>query len=101
MRMARVVPAKDGPFVGDPTCQRPHPEDAHRVRHQPSALRYAKDLQKYLGKQQYFHRALGSATGFNVAWPAVRNFSVFNGLQWGYLWKNYWIDETQAPLKKT
>jgi hypothetical protein len=43
---------------------------------------------------------LGSATGFNVAWPAVRNFSVFNGLQWGYLWKNYWIDDTQAPLKK-
>ena len=45
--------------------------------------------------------ALGSATGFNVAWPAVRNFGVFNGLQWGYLWKHFWIDETQAPFKKT
>jgi hypothetical protein len=57
-------------------------------------------LQRYLGKMQYFHHALGSATGFNVAWPVVRNFSVFNGLQWGYLWKRYWVDDTQPPMKR-
>ena len=30
----------------------------------------------------------------------MRNFSVFQGLQWGYLQKRFWIDDTQAPLKK-
>ena len=63
-------------------------------------IKYAQDLQNYLGKQQYFFHALGSATGFNVAWPVMRNFSVFQGLQWGYLQKRFWIDDTQAPLKK-
>jgi ABC-type transport system substrate-binding protein len=91
--------SKDGPFVGDPTAddltQKMRTEFDNNKR-----ITYAKDLQRYLGKMQYFHHALGSATGFNVAWPAVRNFSVFNGLAWGYLWKNYWIDDTQAPLKK-
>jgi ABC-type transport system substrate-binding protein len=94
------VAAKTGPFLGDPTCD----DLTKKIRSEfdnSKRISYAKDLQKYLGKMQYFHHALGSATGFNVAWPAVRNFSVFNGLQWGYLWKNYWIDDTQAPLKKS
>ena len=94
------VASKDGPFLGDPTAD----DLTQKIRTEfdnAKRITYAKDLQKYLGKMQYFHHALGSATGFNVAWPAVRNFSVFNGLQWGYLWKNYWIDPEQAPLKKT
>jgi len=94
------VASKEGPFLGDPTAD----DFTQKLRSEfdnNKRIAIAKDLQKHLGKMQYFHHALGSATGFNVAWPAVRNFSVFNGLQWGYLWKNYWIDETQAPLKKT
>ena len=85
------------PFLGDPTADdltkkmRTEFDNAKRIQ-------YAHDLQKYLGKQQYFYHALGAATGFNVAWPAAQNFAVFNGLQWGYLFKRYWIDSTKAPL---
>jgi len=93
------VATKDGPWVGDPTCddltQKMRTEFDNEKR-----IKYAHDLQKYVGKQQYFFHALGSASGFNVAWPVMRNFSVFQGLQWGYLQKRFWIDDTQAPLKK-
>ncbi|HLF77634.1 MAG TPA: ABC transporter substrate-binding protein, partial [Dehalococcoidia bacterium] len=93
------VATKDGPFNGDPTCDdltqkmRTEFDNAKRIQ-------YAHELQKYVGKQLYFHQALGSSTGFNVAWPVLRNFGVFQGLQWGYLQKRFWIDETQAPIKK-
>jgi hypothetical protein len=93
------VTSLNGPFAGDPTA-----EDATaKIRGEfDPAKRTAlgADLTKYLGKQQYFWRAMGSATGFNVAWPVLGNFSVFNGLQWGYLFQRYWIDDTKAPLKK-
>jgi len=91
------VASAQGPWAGDPTCDdltkkmRTEFDGAKRIQH-------AQDLQKYLGKQQYFYHALGSATSFNVAWPVVQNFEVFNGLSWGYLWKNYWVDSTKAPL---
>lgn len=93
------VTSASGPFLGDPTCDdlttkiRTEFDDAKRKT-------LAHELQRYLGKQQYFMRALGAASGFNVAWPAVRNFGIYNGLSWGYLWQNYWIDETQPPIKK-
>jgi ABC-type transport system substrate-binding protein len=93
------VATKDGPFNGDPTCDdltqkmRTEFDNAKRIQ-------YAHELQKYVGKQLYFHHALGASTGFNVAWPVLRNFGVFNGLAWGYLQKRLWIDDTQAPLKK-
>ena len=91
--------SKEGPFNGDPTCD----DLTNKMRTEfdnNKRVQYAVELQKYHGKQQYFVHAFASTSGFNVAWPAVRNFSVFNGLAWGYLWKNYWIDETQAPIKK-
>jgi ABC-type transport system substrate-binding protein len=87
----------DGPFLGDAYVD----ETTAKLRQtfdSDEAIALAHDLQRYLGKMQYFSRAVGSATGFNVAWPAVKNFEVFQGLQWGYLWKEYWIDETQAPF---
>jgi ABC-type transport system substrate-binding protein len=62
------------------------------------AIALAHELQQYLGGKQYFSRALGSATGFNVAWPSVKNFETFQGLSWGYLWKEYWVDETLPPF---
>ena len=39
---------------------------------------------------------------FGLAWPIVKNFAVFNGVP--YYSKDpafyYWLDQTQAPLKK-
>jgi len=95
----RGVNNSTGPFNGDATCE----DLTAKIRgefDEKKRIGYGVDLVKYLGKQQYFHRAVASASGLNVAWPVVRNFSIFNGLSWGYLWKNYWIDDTQAPLKK-
>jgi ABC-type transport system substrate-binding protein len=91
------ITSQAGPYNGDPTCD----ELTSKLRvtfDTGEAISIAHELQRYLGKQQYFHRALASATSFDVAWPCVRNYSVFNGLSWGYLWKRFWIDETRAPL---
>jgi ABC-type transport system substrate-binding protein len=93
------VTSSSGPFIGDPTCE----DLTQKLRSEfdtAKRISYAHDLQRHLGKQQYFMRALGAATGFDVAWPVIRNFGIYNGLSWGYLFRNYWIDETQAPLKK-
>jgi ABC-type transport system substrate-binding protein len=93
------VSSATGPFAGDATAE----DMTIKIRGEFDAAKrtaLGADLTKYLGKQQYFWRAMGSATGLNVAWPVLRNFSVFNGLSWGYLWQRYWIDETQAPIKK-
>jgi peptide/nickel transport system substrate-binding protein len=91
------VESLDGPFVGDSFVD----DLTAKIRQEfdrAAAVDMAHELQRYLGKKQYFSRALGSATSFDVAWPAVRNFAVFEGLAWGFLWKEYWIDKTQAPL---
>ena len=91
------IPSPEGPFTGDPTAD----ELTSKLRgtfDNDEAIALAHDLQRYLAPRQYFNRALGAATSFNVAWPRVKNFAVFQGPWWGYLWKNYWIDETLPPL---
>jgi peptide/nickel transport system substrate-binding protein len=87
-------------FIGDPTCDeltakmKTEFDDGKR-----KAL--AQDLQRYLGKMQYKHLSLAAGTGFQLAWPAVRNWRVFQGVNdWGQLWASYWLDQTQAPLKR-
>jgi hypothetical protein len=80
------------PYVNDTTSK------LRQTFDNDEAIALAHELQRYLGGKQYFSRALGSATGFNVAWPAVQNFQVFQGLSWGYLWKEYWLDTTKAPF---
>jgi hypothetical protein len=91
------IAAKEGPYLGDPTCD----ELTAKLRgtfDSDEAISIAHELQRYLGQKQYFSRAPGSVTGFNVAWPAVKNFEVFQGLSWGYLWKEYWLDESLPPF---
>ncbi|HLF78951.1 MAG TPA: ABC transporter substrate-binding protein [Dehalococcoidia bacterium] len=62
------------------------------------------DLQRYLGGMQYTVGSPGNATSFDLAWPAVKNYLTFQGDSRGaptsfyYTW---WLDETQAPLKKS
>ncbi len=92
-----AIPSKDGPFIGDSYVD----ETTSKLRQtfdSDAAIKLAHELQQYLGGKQYFSRALGSATSFNVAWPAVQNFAAFQGLQWGFLWKQYWLDQTKAPF---
>lgn len=87
-------------FAGDPTCDdltnkmKSEFDDAKRKS-------YAHELQKYLGKLQYKHLGLGASTGFQLAWPAVRNWRVLQGINdWGQIWASYWVDETLPPNKR-
>lgn len=91
--------SKDGPFHGDPTLD----DLTQKIRTEfdnNKRIQYAHEVQRYHGKMQYFQHAFASTSSFNVAWPVLRNFSVFTGLAWGYLWQRYWIDETQPPLRR-
>jgi hypothetical protein len=44
----------------------------------------------------------GDATVFFLAWPALQNFQVMQGDRRGATAAlfSWWLDETQAPLKK-
>ena len=60
------------------------------------------ELQKYLAGMQYAITSPGLATQFAVAWPAVRNYLAIQGDSraingFYYTW---WLDDTQAPLKR-
>jgi ABC-type transport system substrate-binding protein len=62
------------------------------------------EVQRYLGEQMYSLRWPGGATAYELVWPVVRNFRVFQASsQLPTLISNttWWIDDTQAPLKKT
>ena len=91
---------KGQPFTGDPTVNdltqkiRTEFDDGKRKS-------YAADLQRYLAKQQYFITYLGSATGFNLAWPTVKNWRVLSTPDFGQLWSSYWLDGTLPPNKKS
>jgi hypothetical protein len=61
------------------------------------------DLQRYLAEQQYHIRWPGGATSFEVVWPAIRNYRVYRPAntfanQVAHL--TWWLDESQAPLRR-
>jgi peptide/nickel transport system substrate-binding protein len=58
------------------------------------------DLQRYLAGMQYCVSSPGVASGFELAWPAVQNYAVFQEdsraiNSFHYTW---WLDQTKAPL---
>jgi ABC-type transport system substrate-binding protein len=60
------------------------------------------DMQRYLGGMAYTVGSPGNATEFDLAWPAVRNHLAFqqDSRSITSYYYNWWIDDTQAPLKK-
>jgi ABC-type transport system substrate-binding protein len=56
------------------------------------------DLQKHLGEQMYLIRPVSGATGFELAWPVLRNFMYFRGSRRAEEWVYFWIDPTKKPL---
>ena len=64
----------------------------------------SQELQRYLATKAYGLHGVGGATRFSMAWPAVSNYLVWQGgsktnvrvqsTQW-------WLDDSQAPLKKS
>ena len=57
------------------------------------------DAQRYVGKKQYVMRFPGGASSFALRWPVLQNFNAYLDDQRPFL--TYWMDETQAPLKKS
>lgn len=62
-----------------------------------AAKKQAQDIQRYLGKAMHSLVYPGGATGFDFAWPAVRNYRVWRGVS---PWFTYqlWLDPSKAPL---
>jgi peptide/nickel transport system substrate-binding protein len=58
------------------------------------------DIQRHLAKTMYAISQPGIADEFQVAWPAIGNFAVYEGDRRGQNF-HWWIDDTKAPLKAT
>ena len=58
---------------------------------------YVNDIQRLLAKGQYGILPPGVATSFQMAWPALGNFRVYQGSRLMY---RLWVDSTKAPIAK-
>jgi ABC-type transport system substrate-binding protein len=56
------------------------------------------EVQRYLGGKQYNVRWAGGSNAFDLTWPVVRNYRVFQGVAPAEAWQ--WLDESQPPLSK-
>ncbi|HLF78758.1 MAG TPA: ABC transporter substrate-binding protein [Dehalococcoidia bacterium] len=56
------------------------------------------DLQRHLGDQMYLIRPVSGATGFDLAWPALKNYLYFRGARRAEEWSYFWLDTTKKPL---
>jgi ABC-type transport system substrate-binding protein len=58
----------------------------------------AHDIQRHLAKTAYHPRWPAAATGFELAWPAVRNYRLWDRDPRPNF--HFWLDESLPPLKK-
>jgi ABC-type transport system substrate-binding protein len=56
------------------------------------------DIQRHLGKTMWGLLQPGAATGFTMAWPALRNFQLWNATGVGWAFYQQWLDETKPPF---
>jgi ABC-type transport system substrate-binding protein len=55
------------------------------------------DLQRHLGEEMYLIRAVSGASGFDLAWPALKNFLHYRSVRREeYIY--FWLDATKKPL---
>jgi hypothetical protein len=55
------------------------------------------DVQRHLGKAMWGLLQPGAATGFTMAWPALRNHAVWNPTGVGWAHYQRWLDQTKPP----
>jgi len=56
------------------------------------------EMQQHMGDQMYMIRPVSGATGFELAWPVLRNFMHFRSVRRSEEWMYYWLDTTKKPL---
>lgn len=59
------------------------------------------ELQRYMAEQMYLIRTVSGATGFDLAWPALKNYNFYRGARRSEELSYFWLDETQKPVSKT
>jgi ABC-type transport system substrate-binding protein len=95
--------AGKGDFSGDPYLE----TELRKARFEVDTEKrraIVHDVQRYLAGQIYSLRWPGGATAFELVWPSIRNFRVYwPGTALPTLVSNttWWLDDTQAPLKKS
>ena len=96
----RGLMAKDGPYTGDPIAN----DLTGKMKvefDQEKRMQYAQELQRHLAKMQYMFLQMGASSSFQLAWPVVRNWRVYRNTSGGDTWQRYWVDETQAPIRRS
>jgi peptide/nickel transport system substrate-binding protein len=85
-------------FSGDPTAQELTAAMRSEFDHD-TRIDVAHQLQQYLAQQQYFVTRLGAATGFDLVWPYVQNWLVYQTNDHARRISTYWFDPSQPPGK--
>jgi ABC-type transport system substrate-binding protein len=68
---------------------------------QAKSFDLVKDLQRYEAKAQYSTPFPGGASAFEMAWPVLANYNVWNGARRSSMDEYMWLDETKKPLAKS
>jgi peptide/nickel transport system substrate-binding protein len=71
-------------------------EKARIERDVNRAKALVNDVQRYLAKATYMLQTPGSATAFQMAWPCIGNFRVWQN---GRPHERLWIDDTKPPFR--
>jgi ABC-type transport system substrate-binding protein len=89
-----------GDFSGDPWID----DTLNKAKAEVDAderKRLAQEVQRYMAEKLYTIRWPGGATGFELTWPAVKNYRVFRSLGTSIesrLTPYLWLDQTQPPF---
>ena len=70
-----------------------------RLHADPEGRQRMADAGRIVARNHTLEAEAGQVGGFRLSWPAMKNDRVYQGGQIEYY--NGWIDETQAPFKKT
>ena len=91
--------AGKGDDSGDPEVDRML-ERAHRELDVGKRKEIVFDAQRYLAKKMYNVYWPGGASGFDMAWPALKNFRVYGTPHRGRIAAHWWwLDQSLAPFK--
>jgi ABC-type transport system substrate-binding protein len=91
-----------GDFSGDPYVD----DTINKAKAEVDAEKrkaLAQDLQRHIAKKLYSIRWPGGATGFELAWPALKNYRVYNTLGTSAdsrIHPYFWLDQTQPPFRR-
>lgn len=92
---AGTTPGSGDPFLDDLTDR----IDREFDREKSFAL--VHELQRYEAKKQYSTPFPGGASVFELVWPVLANWNVWNGMRRSQQDEYIWIDDTKKPLART